>query len=187
MRKLSPTTNTQQLSGIPCIYGYETNRFFLLDLDRQTSLEEVKKKAFEIGKKYGLGNCLIVHSSNDKQLALDLKPLQNYNLIYGRKVPWAYQQWVLKELRESGIDIRYVEFREKEGTSTLRVSPKNAEVGCGNPIAYVRITGENEGIRDYLKMLWVGRKIEKFIEKELNHESWEEMELLKLFGGIKHG
>jgi len=158
-------SSTQLPSGFP-ILGYETNRYFLLDLDKRTSVEEVKEKALEIGKKYGLGDCLIVQSSNAKQMMLDLKPLQNYNLIYGKKVPFEYQQWILKELRESGIigDVRYVEFREKEGTSTLRVSPKNESKGCGKIVAYVRITGENEGIREYLKMLWIGRQIEKFLD-----------------------
>lgn len=138
-----------------------------MDLDKRTSLEEVKKIAFEIGKKYSLGNCLIVRSSDAKQMMLDLKPLQNYNLIYGKKVPFHYQQLVLKQLRDSGIlrDIRYVEFREKEGTSTLRVSPKNEHKGCGKVVAYVRITGENEGIKEYLKLAWVGRKVEKYLEE----------------------
>jgi len=146
------------------------------------SLEEVKKIALEIGKKYSLGNCLIVHSSDAKQMMLDLKPLQNYNLIYGKKVPFKYQQWVLKQLRDSGIirDVRYVEFREKEGSSTLRVSPKSQHKGCGKVVAYVRITGENEGIKEYLKFAWVGRKVEKFLAEEFAHESWEEIALLKL-------
>jgi hypothetical protein len=153
-----------------------------LDLDKRTGLEEVKKIAFKIGKKYSLGNCLIVHSSDAKQMTLDLKPLQNYNLIYGKKVPLEYQQCVLRELRDSGIlrDIRYVEFREKEGSSTLRVSPKSQHKGCGKVVAYVRITGENEGIKEYLKLAWVGRKVEKFLAEEFAHESWEEIALLKL-------
>jgi len=153
-----------------------------LDLDKRTGLEEVKKIAFEIGKKYSLGNCLIVHSSDAKQMTLELKPLQNYNLIYGKKIPFKYQQWVLKELRDSGIlrDIRYVEFREKEGSSTLRVSPKSEHKGCGKVVAYVRITGENKGIKEYLKLAWVGRKVEKFLAEECTHESWEEIALLKL-------
>jgi hypothetical protein len=174
--------STIQLPRAFPILGYETNRYFLLDLDKRTSLEEVKKIAFEIGKKYGLGNCLIVHSSGAKQMTLDLKPLQNYNLIYGKKVPFKYQQWVLKQLRDSGIlrDIRYVEFREREGTSTLRVSPKSEHKSCGKVVAYVRITGENEGIKEYLKLSWVGRKVEKFLAEEFAHESWEEIALLKL-------
>jgi len=163
------TTNTRQPERFPCIYGYETNKYFLLDLDKRVSLKEVKKKAFEIGKKYYLGNCLIVHSSDSKQLKLDLKPLQNYNLIYGRRVPWAYQQWILKKLRDSGIDIKYVEFREREKTSTLRTSPKGETKSSGNPIAFIKITGENEGIREYLKLLWVGKRIEKFLKEELNN------------------
>jgi hypothetical protein len=138
-----------------------------LDLDKCTSLEEVKKIALEIGKKYSLGDCLIVRSSDAKQMMLDLKPLQNYNLVFGKKVPFDYQQWVLKQLRDSGIlrDIRYVEFREREGTSTLRVSPKSEHKGCGKVVAYVRITGENEGIKEYLKLAWVGRKVEKYLEE----------------------
>ena len=164
------------------ILGYETNRFFLLDLDKRTSLEEVKKIGSKIAKKYGFGDFLIVLSSYAKQLMLDLKPLQNYNLIYGKKVPFRYQQWILKQLRESGIirDVRYVEFREKEGSSTLRVSPKSEHKGCGKVVAYVRITGENEGIKEYLKLAWVGRKVEKFLAEEFAHESWEEIALLKL-------
>ena len=181
-------SNTQLPKGIP-ILGYETNRYFLLDLDKQCSLEEVKKLAFEIGKKYDLGNCLIVQSSNAKQMTLDLKPLHNYNLVYGRKLPWSYQQWVLRELRDSGIigDIRYFEFREQEQTSTLRVSPKNESKRSGKPIAYLRITGENEGIKEYLKMLWVGRKVGKFLEELYPEEEDLEREvgLLKLMGVIK--
>ena len=173
---------TIQLPRAFPILGYETNRYFLLDLDKRTSLEEVKKIALEIGKKYGLGDCLIVHSSDDKQLTLDLKPLQNYNLVYGKKVPFDYQQLVLEELRDSGMirDIRYVEFREREGTCTLRVSPKNQYKGCGKVVAYVRITGENQGIKEYLKFAWVGRKYEKFLAEECTHEGWEEIALLKL-------
>lgn len=106
---------------------------------------------------------MIVHSSDDKQLTLDLKPLQNYNLIYGKRVPFEFQQRVLKKLRDSGIigDVRYVEFREKEGSSTLRVSPKNHQKVCGKVCGYIKITGEVEGIMEYLKFLQIGRSIEK--------------------------
>ena len=174
-------SNIQLPRAFP-ILGYETSRFFLLDLDKRISLEEVKKIALEIGKKYGLGDCLIVHSSDGKQLMLDLKPLQNYNLIYGKKVPFEYQQWILEELREARIlgDIRYVEFREKEGSSTLRVSPKNQYKGCGKVVAYIKITGENDGIKEYLKFYWLGREVEKLLAEEYVHESWEEIALLKL-------
>jgi hypothetical protein len=170
--------------GFP-VMGYETNRYFLLDLDREVSLKEVKKKAFKIGKKYHLGDCLVVHSSDAKQMMLDLEPLQNYNLVYGRRLPRTYQQWVLKRLRESGIAIRYVEFREMEKSSTLRTSPKSEIKGSGNPIAFIKITGENEGIREYLKMLWVGRKLEKLLEKwRRESDELEEVNLLKSLGVI---
>ena len=165
------------------ILGYETKNYFLLDLDKRVSLEEVRKIGSKIAKKYGFGDFLIVLSSYAKQLMLNLKPLQNYNLIYGKKVPnFDYQQWVLKQLRDSGIirDVRYVEFREKEGTSTLRVSPKSEHKGCGKVVAYVRITGEDEGIKEYLKLAWVGRKVEKLLAEEFAQESWEEIALLKL-------
>ena len=173
------TTIIRQPESYPA-YGFETRKFFLVDLDKRTGLEEVKKKAFDWGKRYRLGDCLIDHSSDAKQMMLDLKPLQNYRLVYGRELPFSYQQWVLRKLKDFGVDIRYIEFREKEGTSTLRVSPKNEEKGCPKPIAYIRITGENEGIKEYLKLLWVGRKIEKFLAEEFAHESWEEIALLKL-------
>jgi hypothetical protein len=173
---------------IPCVYGVEDRKYFRLDLDKKTRLEEVKKLAYEIGEKYHLGNCLIVLSSKCKQLMLDLKPLQNYNLVYGREVPFSYQQWVLKKLRDSCRlgDVRYVEFREMEKTSTLRLSPKSETKGSGTPVAYIKITGENEGIREYLKMLWVGRKVAKFLaELRQENEEQEEMKLLISLGVIK--
>ena len=155
-------SNIQEREGFP-VFAHETNRYFMLDLDKQTSLEEVRKIAYEIGLKYGLGNCLIVHSSNAKQFMLDLEPLQNYNLIYGKEVPWSYQQQVLKELDKSGIigDIRYIQFRNQEKSSTLRVSPKNEDKLSGNPIAFIEITGENEGIKEHLMMLKIGKLVEQ--------------------------
>lgn len=170
------TSDTQQRNFVSVIpFGWETTHFFLLDLDRQVSLEDVKKKAIKWGMKYKLGNCLVDHSSDDKQLTIDLTPLQNYRLIYGRrfegKQGWTYQQQVLREIRNSGVDIRYVDFREMEQTSTLWVSPKSIERQCPQPVAYLRITGENDGIREYLKMLWVGREISNFFQCDFNHVS----------------
>lgn len=96
-------------------------------------------------------------------MTLDCEPLQNYNLIYGKEVPWSYQIKVLKELKESGKagDIRYIRFRELEKTSTLRVSPKHEGKPSGTPVAFIEITGENEGIREYLLYLNIGRQIDK--------------------------
>jgi hypothetical protein len=161
------------------VVGWETNRYFTLDLDKQTSLEEVKEIAYEVGNKYDLGNCLIVHSSNAKQFMLDLEPLQNYNLVYGKQVPWSYQQQVLKELQKSGIigDIRYIRFRNEEKTATLRVAPKDECKPTGTPVAFIEIppsagntqqgvTGENEGIREYLLMLNIGRTVEQMLRAD---------------------
>lgn len=159
-------STTQEPEGFP-IVGYETNRFFILDLDKQVSLDEVKKIAYEIGKRFGLGDCLIIESSIAKQLTLDVECLQNYNLVYGKEVSWNYQQEVLKELNDSGIigDIRYIRFRHEEQTATLRVSPKHECKPCGKPVALVKITGEMAGIREYLLFLNIGRLVEKDLRK----------------------
>lgn len=75
-----------------------------------------------------------------------------------------------------------------EKSSILRTSPKSETKGSGNPIAIIKITGENEGIREYMKLYWVGKKTEKFLEK-LRQESdeLEEINLLKALGVIKVG
>jgi hypothetical protein len=155
-------SHIHERDGFP-IVGWETNRYFTLDLDKQTSLEEVTKIAYEIGSKYQLGNCLIVLSSTAKQFMLDLEPLQNYNLIFGKQVLWSYQMKVLKELKESGIvgDIRYLRFRMQERSSTLRVSPKDESKPTGTPVAFIEISGENDGIKEYLLLLRIGRLVEQ--------------------------
>lgn len=155
-------SNIQERNGFP-VLGYESNKFFMLDLDAQVSLEEVRKIAYEIGSKYQLGNCLIVRSSTAKQFTFDLERLQNYNLVYGKHVAWRYQQWVLKELKDSGMigDVRYIRFRNEEKSATLRVSPKHESKPAGTPVAFIEITGENEGIKEYLMVLKIGKLVEQ--------------------------
>lgn len=159
-------TPEHECEGFPVV-GWETNRYFLLDIDKFPSLEEIENIAFEIGYKYWLGNCLVVLSSLAVQLTLDGVRLQNYNLIYGREVSWWYQQRILRELDESRIigDIRYIRFRELEKTSTLRISPKHECKLTGKPVAFVEITGENEGIREYLLLLNIGRQVEQYLRE----------------------
>ena len=161
------STTHERSNGFP-IFGYETNKYFLLDLDAQVSLEEVRKIAYEIGDRYRLGNCLVVRSSTAKQFMLDLERLQNYNLIYGKEISWSYQMKVLKELKKSGKigDVRYIRFRNQEKTATLRVSPKHESKPTGTPVAFIEITGENSGIREYLLMLNIGRTVEQMLRAD---------------------
>lgn len=130
------------------VLGATSGCALMLDCDNVRE-KEVIPLVEEYAKFQELGSVLFMLSSDHKQMDLDLKPLKNFNIIFGKRVDWKEIEWHIRELLRLGvIDGKFARMREFMLT-TMRVNAKNDETPPPKVFRYFS-NGDDTCIMEYI-------------------------------------
>jgi hypothetical protein len=110
------------------VLAWTTECYLALDCDMKRE-EEVVNFAEEYSKVQSLGNSLVARTSyGNGQVDLFWNKLNNYCIIFGRRLTWEEIKWHLDECYRLGIINRGFRKLRKFGYITIRVNAKNKKI-----------------------------------------------------------
>jgi len=110
------------------VLAWTTECYLALDCDMKAK-EEVVKFAEEYSKVQSLGNSLVARTSyGNGQVDLFWNKLNNYCIIFGKRLTWEEIKWHLDECFRLGIINRGFRKLRKFGSITIRVNAKNNKI-----------------------------------------------------------
>ena len=151
------------------VIGFTNNNILMLDCDGKEE-EEVITFAREYAKFHDLGSALVMKTSESKQLTLDLKPLNNYCIIFGKILSWEEIKWHIQEAYRLGmVDEAFVAIREY-GYITIRVNAKNKEKPPPKKVYYFQ-NGDDTGIKEFLRFWNICKELGRKDDKDVNGQT----------------
>jgi len=152
------------------VIGFSNNNILMLDCDGKEE-EEVITFAREYAKFHDLGSALVIKTSETKQLSLNLRPLANYCIIFGRVLSWEEIKWHIQEAYRLGmVDEKFAEMRNYSNLITIRVNAKNKEKPPPEFVHYFH-NGDDTGIIEFLRFWSICKELGRKDDKNVNGQT----------------
>lgn len=127
------------------VLAWMNDCFLALDCDLKRE-EEVTEFAKEYSKVQSLGTSLVAKTSDSGgQVDLFRNKLDNYCIVFGKRLTWEEIQWHIDECYRLGIINKGFRALRKFGSITIRVNAKNDKIP---PPAIVRYFSNGDGKKD---------------------------------------
>lgn len=136
------------------VLGFTTDCHLALDCDWK-SKEETVKFAEEYSKAQSLGSSLVVRTSyGNGQVDLLGNVINNYAVVFGKRLTWEEIKWHIDECFRLGMINRGFRKLRKFGFITIRVNAKNNKIPHPDVVRYVSNGGkksDREGVKRFLE------------------------------------
>lgn len=126
------------------VLAWTTDCFLALDCDLKRE-DEVTEFEEEYSEVQSLGSSLVAKTSDSSQVDLFGNRLNNYCIIFGKRLTWEEIQWHIDECFRLGIINRGFHKLRKFGSITIRVNAKNDKIP---PPAIVRYFSNGDSRKD---------------------------------------
>lgn len=152
--KLRPPRKPEHSREGNVVLAWTTDCFLALDCDWKRK-GEVVKFAKEYPKAQSLGSSLVLKTSDSGgQIDLFGNKLNNYCIIFGRRITWEEAKWHIDECYRLGIIDRGFHKLRKFGSITIRVNAKNNKIPKPAIVRYFsngHRKKDREGVKRFLE------------------------------------